>query len=82
MRHFITGQRSGNVSPGSCERSPSQLEVRIKFDILISCIGSRTGFKYMLYLTICYLNAFCVFDYFQIHSLKQVFLFEYLNGYL
>ncbi|CDQ88773.1 unnamed protein product [Oncorhynchus mykiss] len=30
MRHFITGQRSGNSSPGNCERSPSELEMLLR----------------------------------------------------
>ncbi|XP_042166688.1 TRIO and F-actin-binding protein isoform X2 [Oncorhynchus tshawytscha] len=30
MRHFITGQRSGNVSPGNFERSPSELEMLLR----------------------------------------------------
>ncbi|XP_020331321.2 TRIO and F-actin-binding protein [Oncorhynchus kisutch] len=30
MRHFITGQRSGNASPGNCERNPSELEMLLR----------------------------------------------------
>ncbi|XP_067115359.1 TRIO and F-actin-binding protein-like [Osmerus mordax] len=30
MRYFITGQRSGSVSPGNCERSPSELEMELR----------------------------------------------------